>query len=127
MGNPTEAAHVLGKLLKHVGEDRVVWGTDSIWFGTPQDQIQAMRTFEITTEFQERFGYPALTPEIKARIFGLTSAALYDVDPIRGRCDVSTQELSQVRMSYGPTRTYGPETAAAAAAMIAAHQKGYAL
>jgi len=127
MGNPTEAAHVLGKLLKHIGEDRVVWGTDSIWFGTPQDQIQAMRTFEITTECQERFGYPALTPEIKARIFGLTSAALYDVDPIRGRCDVSTQELSQVRMSYGPTRTYGPETAAAAAAMIAAHQKGYAL
>ena len=40
---PTAAAHVLGKLLKHVGEDRVVWGTDSIWFGTPQDQIQAMR------------------------------------------------------------------------------------
>src|SRR5262249_11712984 len=30
---PEQAAHVLGKLLRHVGEDRVVWGTDSIWYG----------------------------------------------------------------------------------------------
>ena len=70
MRDPTAAAHVLGKLLKHVGEDRVVWGTDSIWFGTPQDQIQAMRTFQISPELQERYGYPELTPEIKAKIFG---------------------------------------------------------
>jgi len=39
----------------------VLWGTDSIWYGSPQDQIQAFRAFEITPEFQERFGYPALT------------------------------------------------------------------
>ena len=71
MRDPTAAAHVLGKLLKYVGEDRVVWGTDSIWFGTPQDQIQAMRTFQISEELQETHGYPALTDEIKAKIFGL--------------------------------------------------------
>ncbi len=127
MGNPTNAAHVLGKLLKHVGEDRVVWGTDSIWFGTPQDQIQALRTFEISPEFQERFGYPALTPELKAKIFGLTSAKLYGIEPRPGACTVDNQELSQIRMSFGPTPTYGPTTAAAAAAHIAAHQQGYAL
>ncbi len=127
MGNPTNAAHVLGKLLKHVGEDRVVWGTDSIWFGTPQDQIQALRTFEISPEFQERFGYPALTPELKAKIFGLTSAKLYGIEPRPGACTVDNQELSQIRMSFGPTPTYGPTTAAAAAAHLAAHQQGYAL
>ena len=43
------------------GEDNVVWGTDSIWYGSPQDQIQAFRAFEISPEFQERYGYPALT------------------------------------------------------------------
>ena len=48
------AAHVVGKLLKYVGEDRVLWGTDSIWFGSPQDQIQAFRAFQISEEFQER-------------------------------------------------------------------------
>jgi hypothetical protein len=40
MRDPTMAVHTLGKLLRHVGEDNVLWGTDSIWYGTPQDQIQ---------------------------------------------------------------------------------------
>src|SRR5260370_749991 len=31
MRDPTAAAHALGQLLRHVGEDRVLWGTDSIW------------------------------------------------------------------------------------------------
>ena len=126
MGNPTHAAHVLGKLLTHVGEDRVVWGTDSIWFGTPQDQIQALRTFQISAELQERHGYPELTPALKAKIFGGTSAALYGIDPVVGRCDVDRSEVSQIRMDLGPAGTYGPTTAAAAAAYISAHQQGYA-
>ena len=58
---------MLGKLLVAVGPDNVVWGTDSIWYGSPQTQIEAFRAFEITPEFQERFGYPALTPELKRR------------------------------------------------------------
>ena len=70
MGEPDEAAHVLGKLLVAFGADRILWGTDSIWYGSPQDQIDAFRAFEITPEFQERFGYPALTPEVKQRILG---------------------------------------------------------
>jgi hypothetical protein len=45
------------------GRERVLWGTDSIWYGSPEPQIMAMRTFEITTEFQETYGYPALTDE----------------------------------------------------------------
>ena len=77
MRDPTAAAHTLGKLLTYVGEDRLVWGTDSIWFGTPQDQIQALRSFQISEELQERHGYPALSDELKAKIFGLNSAVLY--------------------------------------------------
>lgn len=125
MRDPTAAAHVLGKLLKHVGEDRVVWGTDSIWFGTPQDQIQAMRTFTISEELQERHGYPALTAELKAKILGLNSAQLYGVEPITGRCEASPEEVDAIRASLPPARTYGPTTATEAAAMIAAHQAGY--
>ena len=48
MRYPTEAAHVLGKLLKYVGEDNVVWGTDCLFYGSPQDQIQALRSFRIS-------------------------------------------------------------------------------
>ena len=80
MRSPNEAAHVLGKLLVAVGEDRVIWGTDSIWYGSPQGQIDAFRSFTISTEIQERFGYPALTDEIKAKILGRNVAHLYDLD-----------------------------------------------
>ena len=126
MRDPDMAAHVLGKLLRYVGEDRVVWGTDSIWFGTPQDQIQAMRTFQISPELQERHGYPEITDEVRAKIFGLTSANLYGIDPITGGCDLEASEVEAVRSAMGPARTYGPTTAAAAARHIAAHQAGYA-
>ena len=50
---PDQAAHAIGKLLGRVGTQRVMWGTDAIWYGSPEPQIMAMRTFEITPEFQE--------------------------------------------------------------------------
>jgi hypothetical protein len=126
MGNPTQAAHVLGKLLVAFGEDRVVWGTDSIWYGAPQDQIQAFRTFEITPEFQERFGYPALTPALKAKILGRTSAALYGVDPITTGCEISSTDIEEMRLaSTDANRTFGPATPAEAAPLIASHHIAY--
>ena len=74
-----EAMHYWGKLLKHVGEDRIVWGTDCLWFGCPQPVIQAFRTFEISEEFQQKYGYPALTKERKEKILGKNAAALQNV------------------------------------------------
>lgn len=126
MGQPTQAAHVLGKLLVAFGPDRVVWGTDSIWYGSPQDQIQAFRTFEISTELQERYGYPALTPEVKAKILGLSSAALYGVEPITTTCSISDEEREQIRLaSTDANRTFGPTTVAEAIPLIAAHRIAY--
>jgi predicted TIM-barrel fold metal-dependent hydrolase len=122
MQDPDKASHVIGKLLKYVGEDRVVWGTDSIWFGTPQDQIQAFRTFEISEQYQEQFGYPALTPEIKAKIFGLNSAQLYGVDPMSIECELSREELQTAREELALPQTYGPETSEEALRHIQAHQ-----
>ena len=77
--NLDAAAHVLGKLLLHLGPERILWGTDSIWYGTPQGQIDAFRAFTISEEFQEQFGYPALTDESKALILGGNAARLYNV------------------------------------------------
>ncbi len=86
MTKPTQAAHVIGKLLKYVGDKRVVWGTDSIWFGSPQAQIQAFRAFTIPKALQTKHGYPAMTKAIRAGIFGLNAAPLYGVDPAATRC-----------------------------------------
>jgi uncharacterized protein len=117
MKKPTEAAHVMGKLLKHLGEDRILWGTDGIWFGSPQDQIQAFRAFEIPVELQEKHGYPALTKQAKAKIFGLNAARVYGVDPTEVRKAQKEDAVSQARREYrnNPSPTfsgYGPRTRA---------------
>ncbi len=121
MRDPDKAAHTVGKLLKHVGEDRVVWGTDSIWYGTPQPQIQAFRAFEISEEFQETYGYPALTQEIKAKILGLTSAELYGVTPERVPCPFTRDELQEFRVTLPTPRPYGPTTEREIRDLIAMH------
>ena len=76
---PEEAAHVLGKLLRALGPDRIVWGTDSTWYGSPQPLIDAFRAFRIPERMQAEFGYPSLTTEIKERILGANAQAVYGV------------------------------------------------
>ena len=78
---PTRPPTCSGKLIAALGPGNVLWGTDSIWYGSPQDQIDAFRTFEITAEAQERFGYAPLTAEVKAGILAGNAARLYGVDP----------------------------------------------
>lgn len=77
---PLEAAHVLGKLIAAVGEDNVIWGTDSIWYGSAQPLIDAFRVFQIPDELCERYGYAKLTPEVRAKILGRNAAAVYGID-----------------------------------------------
>ena len=76
---PVEAAHVLGKLLVALGPERIVWGTDCAWYGSPQPLIDAFRAFTIPEAMQERFGYPPLTAAVKERILGTNAQTLYGV------------------------------------------------
>lgn len=100
LSRPDEAAHVLGKLLVHIGEDRILWGTDAVWFGSPQPQIMAFRAFQITPEYQERFGYPALTDEVKAKILGLNAARLFEIDVEATRCALDADGLALARLEH---------------------------
>ena len=77
---PREAAHVLGKLLSTLGPDRVVWGTDCAWYGSPQPLIDAFRAFNIPPAMQEEFGYPALDPDTKERILSRNARRVYGID-----------------------------------------------
>jgi hypothetical protein len=122
MGSPDQAAHVLGKLLRFVGEDNVLWGTDALFYGSPQDQIQAFRAFQISPEYQERFGYPELTDDIKRKVLGLNALRLHDIDPISVPCPFTREELERIRVEIptGP-QTYGPRTSAERQAFVAAH------
>jgi hypothetical protein len=100
MTSPSEAAHVLGKLMLHLGEDRIVWGTDSVFTGTPQEQIVALRAFEIPESYQSMYGYPALTDAARRKIFGLNAARVYGVDVDATRCVLDEDDLTELRMAY---------------------------
>ena len=115
MRDPTTAAHLLGKLLVRVGQDNVLWGTDSIWYGSPQDQIQAFRAFQIAPELVERHGYPELTPELKRKVFGLNGARVYGIDVPVERKRTEADPLGARKLAYreraAPTfETFGPKT-----------------
>lgn len=115
MRDPDNAAHAIGKLLKYCGENNVIWGTDSIWYGSPQDQIQAFRAFQISAEFQEKYGYPEITPEIRAKVFGLNATKPYKINLDEVKLRAKNDNLSRRRENYlnhpDPTYlTHGPKT-----------------
>ncbi len=115
MRDPDTAAHLLGKLILACGENNVLWGTDSIWYGSPQDQIQAFRTFQISPALREKHGYPEMTPALRAKIFGLNALAIYPVETDVVRKHVRRDRVSNEREEYrerpDPTfLTYGPKT-----------------
>jgi predicted TIM-barrel fold metal-dependent hydrolase len=115
MRDPEAAAHIVGKLVKHIGEENVLYGSDCIWYGSPQDQIQAFRTFQISDELQDKYGYAKMTPELRARIFGLNAARPYgiDVDEVlqRARNDAVEHRRAAYRERPDPHfLTFGPKT-----------------
>jgi len=101
------AAHTLGKLLKRVGEHRVLWGTDAVWYGSPQAQIQAFRAFTISNEFQDVFGYPELTANRKAQVLGLNAAKLFKIDPTDPHCGFTRDPLTLAKLSAAELRDDG--------------------
>ncbi len=74
---PTACAHMLGQFLKYWGPDRIVFGSDSLWYGAPQWQIEALWRFQIPEEMSRKYGYPQLTADMRRKILGLNSARLY--------------------------------------------------
>src|SRR5207244_2898474 len=90
--------------------DNVLWGTDSIWYGSPQDQIQAFRAFQIAPELQQRHGYPALTPELKRKVFGLNGARVYALDEPAMRPKLKKDPVGRARAQYLPHAEPGFET-----------------
>lgn len=80
ISHPRLAAGMMATLVKGLGTDRVLWGTDAVWYGSPQWQIEAFRRIEVPADLRERFGWPELGPAggaLKSAILGGNSARLY--------------------------------------------------
>jgi hypothetical protein len=112
MNDPDQAAHLLGKLITHVGPKRICWGTDSLWYGSPHSEIVAMRRFDFTDRGKELYNLPyglegdvedptkpAPSPArtIRNGILGRNIASAYRVDPDVRRRDLNCDEVAKIK------------------------------
>jgi len=80
VAHPKFSAALVGTLIKGFGADHVLWGTDSVWYGSPQWQIEAMRRLEIPEDMQKKYGFPPIgdaNSTTKQMIYGSNAARLY--------------------------------------------------
>ena len=83
---PRKFAAIIGEALRFVGPDKITWGTDYVGLGRMYNYaVQGLRDFQIPEDMQRDYGYPALTDEIKAKIFGGNMARLLGIDSSRRR------------------------------------------
>jgi len=97
---PATCAHLLGQIIAAFGADHVLWGTDSIWYGTPQWQIEAFRRFEIPTSLVEKYHYAPLTRGEKEQIFGLNASRVFGIDVTAKRNEIPKDYLTRMKMAY---------------------------
>ncbi len=98
--HPVMCQHLIGKNIKHFGADHVLWGTDCLWWGSPQWAIEAFKRFDISDEFVEKFGYAKLSKADKAKILGLNAAKLYNVDVKAKRNAIPGDSLEKAKLAY---------------------------
>jgi hypothetical protein len=101
---PEDAAHVLGKLIKNLGADNIIWGTDGIWYGHSQPIIDAFRTFQIPDRMCEEFGYEKISPLDREKILSLNAARVYGFDLEATRRTVANDDLAWAREAVAEYR-----------------------
>jgi hypothetical protein len=98
--HPVMAMHLLGKNIKYYGADHVIWGTDCLWWGSPQWVVELFKRFQISDEVCEKFGYAKISKEDKAKIFGLNAAKLYNIDTNKQRNVLPKDTLEKLKQAY---------------------------
>ncbi len=110
MADPRVCAAMMGQLVRGLGADHVVWGSDAIWTGSPQWQIEALRRLEIPEDMQKKYGFKPMGPAdgpVKNAILGGTNAKLYKYTP-EWRAALATDRIAAMKTEYeqaGGTRS----------------------
>jgi uncharacterized protein len=100
IADPRVTAAMMGQMIKGLGVDHVVWGTDAIWTGSPQWQIEALRRLEIPEDMQKKYGFAPLGAAdgpIKSAILGETNARLYKYER---RAALATDRIAALKAEY---------------------------
>jgi hypothetical protein len=93
----------VGTLVRGLGSDRVLWGTDSLWYGSPQWQIEAMRRLEIPADMQKKHSFAPLGPAegpVKTAIFSRNAARLYRIDVKMAQGDITGDKVAAIKDEY---------------------------
>jgi uncharacterized protein len=103
VANPRFAAAFVGTLIRGLGADHVVWGSDSVWYGSPQWQIEALRRLEIPPDMQKKHGFAPLGPAdgvVKSAIFASNSARLYNVQVKTAARAMTRDKIAAIKAEY---------------------------
>jgi uncharacterized protein len=103
VSQPRVVAAIMGTLVKGMGVDRVCWGTDAVWTGSPQWQIEGLRRLEIPEDMQKKYGFKSLGPAdgpIKRAIFGGNNARLYGINQAVAEHQVRSDKLAAMKAEY---------------------------
>ena len=109
VAEPRLAAALMGMLVKGLGADHVLWGTDAVWTGAPQWQIEGLRRLEIPEDMQQKYGFQPLGPAdgpTKTAVFGGNTARLYNFDQHAGLA--APDRFAELKADYvnnGPGRS----------------------
>jgi predicted TIM-barrel fold metal-dependent hydrolase len=101
--HPRLTAGMLGTLIAGLGIERVLWGTDSTWYGSPQWQIEAFRRLEIPDDLQAKHGFAPLgdaTGPVKSAILWNNSAKLYGLDSHASAGTIGGDAIDSIRAEY---------------------------
>lgn len=102
--HPPLAAGLVATLIKGMGVDHVVWGTDSPLYGSPQWQIEALRRLEVPEDLQHKFGLAPLgeaTSMVKNAVLGLNSARIYGLDLRVQRATLTSDKIAAMKTAFG--------------------------
>lgn len=116
VAQPRVCAAIMGTLIKGLGADHVCWGTDAVWTGSPQWQIEGLRRLEIPEDMRSAHGFAPLGAAdgpVKTAVFGGNNARLYGVDPAETQAAIAGDRFADLKTRYmaeGPSpsnRRYG--------------------
>lgn len=77
---PRVMLDMMGKCLMLVGEDRLLYGSEAFVWPSLQPYIEAFAKLEMPEDLQEGYGYPQITRQAKAKMFGENQARLFGMD-----------------------------------------------
>jgi uncharacterized protein len=112
---PWFCAALMGTLIRGMGVDHVIWGTDAVWTGSPQWQIEGLKRLEIPADMQKQHGFKPLGAAdgpVKTAIFGANvakvrtspSCTIIQVQAFLGKQD----HFAEIKADYlrsGPERS----------------------